>query len=156
MVLFQAFASLVLERPYDDIKINHIIGKAGISRSTFYQHYKNKDDILADSMSGMFGTLADTACGNGEAAHLLSILEHFWENRNFGRAILNGPAYRRLVQELSKMIESRLENSPDAPAQPALRLKAIQQAEGQLAIIRAWLSGTVTCDTRDLVTHLTS
>lgn len=156
MVLFQAFASLVLERPYDDITVNDIIGRAGISRSTFYQHYKNKDDILADSMSGMFATLANAACGNGDASALNSILEHFWDNRNFGRVILNGPAYRRLVQELSTMIEAGLKNGTDVPGQPTLRLKAIQHAEGQLALIRAWLSNSVSCTTRELARHLLS
>jgi len=154
MVLFQAFSSLVLNRAYDDIRVTDIIEKAGISRSTFYQHYKNKDDILADSMSGIFGVLADAACGQGQASHLHSVLEHFWQNRNFGRIILNGPAYKRMASELALIIESRLDTTPEPHTPPALQLKAIQLAEGQFAPIRAWLSGNISCHTEEMATQL--
>lgn len=155
MALFQAFAALVMEHDYNDIRISDIIRKAGISRSTFYHHYRNKDDILADSMSGMFAALADAATGQGEAHGLQGILEHWWENRALGRIILNGPAYRRLARELTGMVQQRLGKATrDKTAPSRFDPLAVRLAEGQLATLRAWLSGEIICRPESLAAVL--
>ena len=146
--LFDAFADLVLERPYDDISIGEIIQQAGIARSTFYQHFKNKDDILADSMSPMLDVLAETATGEGDEKALRFVLEHFWDNRNLGRIILNGQPLKPIARALADRIEKRSSGGK------AATLQAIQSAEGQLGLIRAWLTGVVSGSVDDLLTQL--
>ena len=43
-----AFIRLILEgRRYDRITIAGLIARAGVGRSTFYEHYRNKDELLA-------------------------------------------------------------------------------------------------------------
>ena len=149
--LFEAFAALVLERAYDDIRVADIIAKAGVSRSTFYQHYRNKDDILAGTMSGIFSVLADAASNRGDPIAILAILQHWWTNRTVARVILNGPAYRRLARDLAACIDERLQESTPAEVEPVTqRLRAVQLAEGFLGLIRAWLSGEVKCREEDL------
>ena len=44
--LHDALASLVHEKPYDDIVVNEILARADVGRSTFYAHYGDKDDLL--------------------------------------------------------------------------------------------------------------
>jgi len=146
--LFDAFSGLVLEQPYDDISIAEIIQQAGIARSTFYQHFKNKDDILADSMSPMLDVLAATATGGGDEKALRFVLEHFWDNRNLGRIILNGQPLKPIARALADLIEKR------RPAAKAAKLWAIQSAEGQLGLIRAWLTSVVSCSVDDLTGQL--
>ncbi len=162
-ILFQAFSELVLSRPYQDIRVADIIERAGIARSTFYQHYQNKDDILVDSMTGMLETIADSAIGRADHNQLAFILEHFWENRRLGRIILNAPPYKRIIRQLSVMIELRWENSakhqnapvakPFDPTFP-IRMQSIQLAEKQFTVIREWLSGTAACSADDLARYL--
>lgn len=153
--LFQAFAALVLERPYEDIGVTDIIKQAGVSRSTFYQHYRNKDDILTGSMSGMFAVLADAACGQGEASAMQDILTHWWDNRAVGRVILNGPAYRRLARALTGMVQQRLKQTSSGQEERAgCDPRAVQLAEGQLATIRAWLCGEIICRPGELAAVL--
>ena len=42
--LLQAFVSLLLEpRRYDQIKVGDIVERANVGRSTFYEHFRNKD-----------------------------------------------------------------------------------------------------------------
>ena len=45
-VLQEALVALMLEQPYDNITIQHIIDRANVGRSTFYAHYRDKDDLL--------------------------------------------------------------------------------------------------------------
>lgn len=162
-ILFQAFSELVLSQPYQDIRVADIIERAGIARSTFYQHYQNKDDILVDSMMGMLETIADTAVGCGDHKALAFILEHFWENRRLGRIILNAPPYKRIIRQLSIMIEFRWEKPAKHKNQAAIkvpdptfptRIQAIQLAETQFSVIREWLSGTAACSADELAGYL--
>lgn len=37
---------LFIERGYDATSINHIIGRAGISKGAFYHHFQSKDELL--------------------------------------------------------------------------------------------------------------
>ena len=44
--LLRAFRELVFERGYDAISVRDIIENANIGRSTFYEHFENKEDLL--------------------------------------------------------------------------------------------------------------
>ena len=44
--LHGALESLVHEKPYDDIVVTEIIARADVGRSTFYAHYRDKDELL--------------------------------------------------------------------------------------------------------------
>jgi AcrR family transcriptional regulator len=156
--LFQAFASLVLNRTYDAITVADIIQTAGVSRSTFYQHYRNKDDILAESMGGLLSVLAEAACGRGNLEKLEFVLNHLWENRQMARIILSGPPYREVTRSLTDLIEQRLGSAETEPVQnrASLHLEATQLAEGQFGTIRAWLRGDVRCRTSELAVKFTT
>jgi AcrR family transcriptional regulator len=39
---------------YNKISVSDIIKKAGVSRQTFYRHYKNKDDVIFQFLEGCF------------------------------------------------------------------------------------------------------
>jgi AcrR family transcriptional regulator len=44
--LDQGFVELLMRRAYDDLRVAEIAKKAGVGRSTFYAHYKSKDELL--------------------------------------------------------------------------------------------------------------
>lgn len=48
--LFDALVALLRERHYDDIGLDDIIRRADVGRSTFYAHFRSKDDLLARSL----------------------------------------------------------------------------------------------------------
>lgn len=48
--LHAALAALVHEKPYDDVVVKEILGRARVARSTFYAHYRDKTDLLEQSI----------------------------------------------------------------------------------------------------------
>lgn len=46
--LRQALVELSSHTPYPDINVRDLCVKAGVNRSTFYQHYKNTREVLED------------------------------------------------------------------------------------------------------------
>ncbi len=47
--LHRALVELMIERGYDRITISEILTRADVGRSTFYTHYRDKDDLLLRS-----------------------------------------------------------------------------------------------------------
>ena len=45
-LLHRALISLALEKNYDSITIQEILDRADIGRSTFYAHFKGRDELL--------------------------------------------------------------------------------------------------------------
>lgn len=48
--LQDALLGLLREQPFDDITVQDITERAGLSRVTFYLHYRDKDDLLTQIM----------------------------------------------------------------------------------------------------------
>ncbi|MCP2320419.1 transcriptional regulator, TetR family [Nocardia amikacinitolerans] len=44
--LHRALIELLLERPYERITVRDILDRADVGRSTFYAHFRDKDDLL--------------------------------------------------------------------------------------------------------------
>ena len=42
-----AFMALLLEKPIEDMTVNELCDKAGVRRTTFYKHYRDKYDYIA-------------------------------------------------------------------------------------------------------------
>jgi AcrR family transcriptional regulator len=146
--LFGAFFEIVLSRPYDEITVDEIIARAGIGRSTFYEHYKGKDEILAESVRVPFGTLADAMRARDNTAELLMLLDHFWGNRAIAPFMFKGAARMVMAGALVELIEERFQQDRVGSPNPLIvppRMAATQIAESLLAPITAWLLGEVEC-----------
>src|SRR5208337_4703375 len=55
--LGDALLTLMQEKPFESIIVQHVLDRAGVGRSTFYAHYRDKDDLflsdLEDFLEGM-------------------------------------------------------------------------------------------------------
>jgi len=138
--LIEAFNALVLSRRYEDIKVEDITAAADVGRSTFYEHYAGRDDLHLEAIAHPLSVLADAAAGRGDQEKLTWLMQHFWDNRERGRAILGGAMGPQIARLLSEQIEERLQDEAPRAGLP-LRLAATQMAEGHLGLVRAWIAG---------------
>lgn len=153
--LFQAFTDLVLSRPYAEIKVADIIEAAGVGRSTFYEHYQSKDDVLRQAMSGLLAALADTITPHHSSERVRFVVGHFWDNRVRANA-LNQPSTRTVItRALAAAFETRLALRPGHPRVPA-KLLAQQLAEAQFGLLWVWLAGQASCSADQIADTLTA
>jgi AcrR family transcriptional regulator len=146
--LLRAFGDLVTTRRYSELRIGDIVERAGVGRSTFYEHFSGKDGILAASIRGPFSALVDSTVRSANTAELVALLEHFWHNRAIARGVFMGPVRAKVSAVLAQMIEQQLDAAGKGRATRLLipaRLVAAQLAESLLAPITAWLTGVAHC-----------
>ena len=53
--IYNAFAEVLLEKEYSDVRIQDVLDASGVARSTFYAHYKTKEDLLKSICTTIFG-----------------------------------------------------------------------------------------------------
>jgi AcrR family transcriptional regulator len=150
--VLRAFAELIGTKQYDEITVGEIIGRAGVSRSSFYEHFGGKKDLLTRSIAGPFKILAD-AIFSATQTTLVPLLEHFWSNRSFARGVLLGLVRRRTATVLVVEIENQLKRRETASKEKLRlprRLLAWQLAESMLGLITAWLTGEARCSASEL------
>ena len=82
--LNDALISLILEQRYDTITVQHVIDRANVGRSTFYAHYRDKEDLLRSSFEEFLGTFgAHMNWQNLKGGRTVPVLEMFRHLQNF-------------------------------------------------------------------------
>lgn len=138
VAVIEAFNELVLQGRYDDMRVGDITRLSDIGRSTFYEHFKDKDDVLRHSMAGMLSVLAETVNETCDLDHVQRILEHFYENRAMARSMFNSPTMSVIISALASLIEKQL--PAELSAAIPKPLIATQIAQAQFGLIRGWLN----------------
>jgi len=147
--LQEALFELARERPLDDITVADIAERAEVNRSSFYQHYADKETLLADAL--------DAAADEAEASlpeavdmraappsAVASYFAHVADNADLYRRVLgdhgSAVATARLRERVERIVsdEIRRSDSVDFPDLP-LDIVAAGITGSVLGIIRAWL-----------------
>jgi AcrR family transcriptional regulator len=155
--LLDAFFTLVLKEPYERITVQQVADRAGVARSTLYQHFAGKDELLAASLAGPFSILADAVADPDNTEALTQVLEHFWANRAVAPGVFAGTVRRHTVAVLVRLIEQRLRGVPAARRSRLTlppRLAATALAEAVFAPVAAWTLGQSSCSARRLAVSL--
>ena len=145
--LIEAYNALVLGRRPAQFGVPDIIKRAGVGRSTFYDHYSGADALHLEALRGPFTILAEAAAGDGEETKLTRLLDHFWEYRTRARLVFDQAAERLLAA----MVEERLEGAMlTVPA----RIAARQLAAAALTPVTAWVRAEAWCPAADLASAI--
>ena len=142
--MIAAVARVCATKGYGEMSVEGIIAEAGVSRRTFYEHFKNKEHVFLAAYDEIVGLLlqrvsgaVETADGFGERvrAGLSSFLGYLASEPEFARmciveVLAAGPEAvgRRdaTMQAFAQMIQENAERLlPDAPAAPKLTAETI-------------------------------
>ena len=90
--LADALVELMQEKPIDEVTVQEVLDRAGVGRSTFYLHYRDKDDLLLCVLEdGMEMWSTDLTRRKEKSLRVAAVME-FFAHAASGRKI-----YRALV-----------------------------------------------------------
>jgi len=156
--LHAALLGLLAERSYTEITVSEVIERADVGRSTFYAHYRDKDDLFADAIDVLRTDLmsVDAHPGPGRLSFSLPFLEHLDVNRAIARTTLSSSADSPMMRDIERMllIQTRAELRTWAPNAPASLIgQAAAAAVGAfLALVEQWLAGASAAEPRAIDT----
>jgi AcrR family transcriptional regulator len=144
MALSHARVSLVLEKRYDAITVQDLLDRAEVGRSTFYSHYRGKDDLLLRSFEGMLDRFDQRLpLEGGRTAAVRELFEHVNEYRHFYQAMRRARILDRqwqvAIERLSGSIERRLLARDPATLSVPASVAAQALAGALCALLRWWV-----------------
>jgi AcrR family transcriptional regulator len=151
--IVQAFNELIFRRNYSGLATDTIIKLAGVGRSTFYEHFRNKDEVLVHSVRWILSALADAVTDAGSMYRICSVLDHILDQKATAAPLLVGPGGAAIIVELTNLIEKRLVARDAAGSAELLvpaRLAARQVAVAQMTLLSGWLADESMCSSTDL------
>jgi AcrR family transcriptional regulator len=110
--LRDALMGLILEKEFDTISIQEIADRADVNRTTFYLHFKDKQDLLLRSMREIFDELAARMKPpTGENFRMdvppegtVNMFRHIGENSEFYRAALGEKGIASFQERIRKYL----------------------------------------------------
>jgi AcrR family transcriptional regulator len=146
--LSHALIELILEKPFDDITIQDVIDRADVGRSTFYAHFRDKEDLFMSGWEHLLDAFVeDTDWKNLNSKRFMPVdglFKHIENVKHFYRALLRSrkvePIFKSGVTYMARGIEQALSTELNNP-QSAVPLPIISNylASHVFALLRWWL-----------------
>jgi AcrR family transcriptional regulator len=108
-----ALVALMFEKRYDDITIQDILDRANIGRSTFYEHYWDKRDLLTSEIERVIDLLGQRIETPPQHAGVfipsLALFQHVREQHRLFQALLRGQSIETIIRAFQDHLQARVE-----------------------------------------------
>ncbi|HJZ82959.1 MAG TPA: TetR/AcrR family transcriptional regulator [Pyrinomonadaceae bacterium] len=145
--LTHAMVDLVTEKRFDDITVQNLIDRADVGRSTFYSHFRDKEDLFQKNWEGFLNfcvaQIVWDQVGKGSFFPVLFLFDHLQEVQPFYRGLersrkseplmKSGTEY--LSQRLGEGLKKNLQTHPPIP----IPILANYVAAALFALLKWWL-----------------
>ena len=145
--LGDALIALMQEKPFDTITVQDVLDRAHVSRSTFYTHYSDKDDLLMSDAEEFFEALSMALSQHGDKSDRVFPVREFFAHLSdvqpFFKALVKSGKYHENMElargHFARGIERRLAELPRGKNIPANQLPAVAFAHaGALLSLLSW------------------
>lgn len=147
--LGMALLTLIQERPIDEVTVQDVLDRASVGRSTFYLHFRDKDDLLLSQLEMFLETMSTALSRRKEESHrvvpVAELFAHIGNQNKLYRALADSGRlndFFDLAQGyFARGIEQRLTESKQLSDLPKRELVACSSAlaGSMLSLLRWWL-----------------
>lgn len=145
--LGDSLIALMQEKPFETITVQDVLDRARVSRSTFYTHYSDKDDLLMSDAEEFFERLSMALSAHGEKSDRVfpvrEFFAHLSDAQRFFKALLKSGKFHENMElargHFARGIERRLSELPRGRSIPRKELPAVAVAHaGALLSLLTW------------------
>ncbi len=147
--LGDALIALMQEKAFETITIQDVLDRAHVSRSTFYTHYSDKDDLLMSDSEEFFEALSMALSAHDDKSDRVFPVKEFFNHladvQPFYKALVKSGKFQENMElargHFARGIERRLSELPRAKSIPAGERSAIAftHAGALLSLLTWWL-----------------
>ena len=147
--LGSAFVALIHEKPIEDVTVQDVLDRASVGRSTFYLHFRDKNDLLLSQLEVFLETMSTTLSIRKEASHrvvpVAEMFAHIENQRKLYRILADAGRLNDFFDlargYFARGIEHRLRESNrlSKTQQGELAARASALAGSLLSLLRWWL-----------------
>ena len=151
--LGDALIELVQEKPFDSITVQEVLDRAEVGRSTFYVHYRDKDDLFMSDVDEFLEAFASSLSRSGErsdrVAPVRELFAHVAEARRLYDAFVESGKLSDFMElahgHFARSIETRLSELSRARGIDAAQRVVLAQASAgaTLSLMTWWLRQAV-------------
>lgn len=138
-LLRESLMSLIIEKGYDSISVQDITDRADLARSTFYLHFKDKDELLYESMREIYSDFLNDV-------HTMTDFDHIAEHANFYRIMFSERGSMAFMVKMRKFLADIMKTHalnalipPDEEPHIPRDFIAHVMAGAQIAMFSWWL-----------------
>ena len=147
--LGKAFIALLEEKPVADVTVQDVLDRASVGRSTFYLHFRDKDDLLLSQLEKFLETMSGLLTIRKEQSLRVVAVEEFFAHIGSATKLLRTLADSGHLKDFfdlgqgyfARGIEQRLSQSRRLLCLPRAELsaRAFALAGSLLSLLRWWL-----------------
>ena len=115
-VLYEAFDALIVEKNFDAIAVRELLERANVGRSTFYAHYRGKEELLVGRLHDVIGSRASASPAGSERherilSFSLPILDHVDRHRRSVKRAMDRRGQAVLHEHLRRVIAGTIHDA---------------------------------------------
>jgi AcrR family transcriptional regulator len=145
--LGDALVQLIQEKRFDELTVQDVLDRAGVSRSTFYVHYRDKNDLFLSDVDEFLGAMAGMLSRQGESSHRVAPVRELFahvadQERLHGALVESGRIhdFMELAREhFARAIDKRLAERRQSKGIAVEERRALSHAlAGALLSLLSW------------------
>jgi AcrR family transcriptional regulator len=156
--LGDALVTLMQEKSFDDITVQDVLDRAGVGRSTFYVHYRDKDDLFLSDVEDFLEHCCSALKRQGASPQRLLPVQEFFSHvrdaREFYAALVRSGKVNDVLILIrgyfARSIEERLQ-SAGVEIEPTRRsAQAHALAGGFCSLLDWWIDKGMKADPKEM------
>jgi AcrR family transcriptional regulator len=162
-LLREALVSLIAEKPYDSIVVKEILDRANVGRSTFYTHFRDKDDLLVSGIHDMLGEVPSPERTGGRGLDRIlwfsrPIFEHHYSHAHAwgdrigtkGRTVLHEHLRRALTGIIAQVMKKDYRPGRQSPRPMPPEVVSAYVASTFVLVLNWWLDTRMRLPPKDI------
>lgn len=147
--LSEALVELIKEKRFDEITVQNVLDRADVGRSTFYSHFRDKEDLFQKDWERFLDGFAQhidwEKAGSGSFVPVVYLFRHLQEFQPFYKSLVRSQKtdaiFKSGVSYLSNKVESALSSRLRGKPTPVIPIPILANylANELFALLKWWL-----------------
>lgn len=145
--LGDALVELMQEKSFDDITVQDVLDRAGVGRSTFYAHYRDKQDLFLSDVEDFFELMSSLLTRHNVSlkrlAPVAELFGHISDAREFYSALVSSGKVKDVLElgrgYFARSIEERLRMGNVGLEAEELKAVAFALSGNLFALLDWWI-----------------